>query len=209
MAWVRSTCSIYQYYRSSINEYYHTDTITAQVRLNWILYYIALCNLFSMCDTSYFVCTFSYILNRLLPMKSGITLAYGTTSLEIGEQNMRTDKLVQILEDIWTIQSTQLDGQLVALEISLDTTKLLHSTVQTMDLDHLTLFVFKNRLLQNQIHVSPDALQDGRQMFQVAYLKMMHVKVLAKKELALKRLITVCKWIQAYLNFLYYSRLQS
>ena len=124
-------------------------------------------------------------------MKSGITLACGTTSLEIGEQNMRTDKLVQILEDIWTIQSTQLDGQLAALEISPDTTKLLHNTAQTMDLDHLTLFVFKNRLLQNQIHVSPDALPHGQQMFQVAYLKMMHVKVLAKKELVLKHLITV------------------
>ena len=105
-------------------------------------------------------------------MKSGITLACGTTSLEIGEQNMRTDKLVQILEDIWTIQSTQLDGQLAALEISPDTTKLLHDTAQTMDLDHLTLFVFKSRLLQNQIHVSPDALRHGLQMFQVAYLKM-------------------------------------
>ena len=125
-------------------------------------------------------------------MKSGITLACGTTSLEIGEQNMRTDKLVQILEDIWTIQSTQLDGQLAALEISPDTTKLLHDTAQTMDLDHLTLFVFENRLLQNQIHVSPDVLRHGRPMFQVAYLKMMHVKTLAKKERALKRLITVC-----------------
>ena len=125
-------------------------------------------------------------------MKSGITLVCGTTSLEIGEQNMRTDKLVQILEDIWTIQSTQLDGQLAALEISPDTTKLLHNTAQTTALDHLTLFVFKSRLLLNQIHVSPDALQDGRQMFQVAYLKMMHVKTLAKRERALKRLITVC-----------------
>lgn len=124
-------------------------------------------------------------------MKSGITLACGTTSLEIGVQNMRTGKLVQILEDIWTIQSTQLDGQLVALEISLDTTKLLLNTAQTMDLDHLTLFVFKNRLLQNQKHVSPDALRHGRQMFQVAYLKMMHVEMLAKKELVLKSLITV------------------
>ena len=132
------------------------------------------------------------MLDRSLPMKLGITLACGTTSLEIGVQNMRTDKLVQILEDIWTIQSTQLDGQLVALEISQDTTKLLHNTVQTMDLDHLTLFVFKNRLLQNQIHVSPDVLRHGRQMFQVAYLKMMLVKVLAKKERALKHLITVC-----------------
>ena len=125
-------------------------------------------------------------------MKSGITLACGTTSLEIGEQNMRTDKLVQILEDIWTIQSTQLDGQLAALEISPDTTKLLHDTAQTMDLDHLTLFVFENQLLQNQTHVSPDALRNGQQVFQVAYLKMMHVKTLAKKERALKRLITVC-----------------
>ena len=128
----------------------------------------------------------------MLLMKSGITLACGTTSLEIGEQNTRMDKLVQILEDIWTIQSTQLDGQLAALEISPDTTKLLHDTAQTMDLDHLTLFVFENQLLPNQIHVSPDVLQPGRQMFQVAYLKMMHVKVLAKKERALKRLITVC-----------------
>ena len=125
-------------------------------------------------------------------MKSGITLACGTTSLEIGEQNMRTDKLVQILEDIWTIQSTQLDGQLAALEISPDTTKLLHNTAQTMDLDHLTLFVFENQLLHNQTHVSPDALRNGQQVFQVAYLKMMHVKTLAKKERALKRLITVC-----------------
>lgn len=31
MAWVRSTCSIYQYYRSNINEWYQTDTITAQI----------------------------------------------------------------------------------------------------------------------------------------------------------------------------------
>ena len=105
---------------------------------------------------------------------------------------MRTDKLVQILEDIWTIQSTQLDGQLAALEISPDTTKLLHNIAQTMDLDHLTLFVFENQLLQNQTHVSPDALRNGQQVFQVAYLKMMHVKTLAKKERALKRLITVC-----------------
>ena len=144
-----------------------------------------------MCGTSYFVWTFSLLLDRLLPMKSDITLACGTTSLEIGVQNMRMDKLVQTLEDIWTIQSTQLDGHLAALEISPDTTKRLRNTAQTMDLDHLTLFVFKNRLLQNQIHVSPDALQHGRQMFQVAYLKMMHVKVLAKKELALKHLITI------------------
>ena len=145
-----------------------------------------------MCDTLYFVWKFSRLLNRLLPMKSGITLACGTTSLEIGVQNMRTDKLVQILEDIWTIQSTQLDGHLAALEISPDTTKLLRNTAQTMDLDHLTPFVFENRFLQNQIHVSPDALQHGRQMFQVAYLKMMHVKTLAKRELVLKHLITVC-----------------
>ena len=31
MAWVGSTCSIYQYYRSNINEWFRTDTITAQV----------------------------------------------------------------------------------------------------------------------------------------------------------------------------------
>ena len=150
-----------------------------------------------------------YLPYRLLPMKSGITLACGTTSLEIGVQNTRTDKLVQILEDIWTIQSTQLDGQLAALEISQDTTKLLHNTAQTMDRDHLTLFVFKNRLLQSQIHVTPDALQHGRQMFQVAYLKMMHAKALAKRELALKNRITICMLVLNYPNFLYSSRLQS
>lgn len=31
MAWIRSTCSIYQYYRSNINEWFRTDTITAQI----------------------------------------------------------------------------------------------------------------------------------------------------------------------------------
>ena len=31
MAWVGSTCSIYQYYRSNINEWFQTDTVTAQV----------------------------------------------------------------------------------------------------------------------------------------------------------------------------------
>merc|ERR1711863_45800 len=31
MAWVGSTCSIYQYYRSNINEWFQTDTITAQI----------------------------------------------------------------------------------------------------------------------------------------------------------------------------------
>jgi len=31
MAWVGSTCSIYQFYRSNINEWFHTDTIAAQI----------------------------------------------------------------------------------------------------------------------------------------------------------------------------------
>jgi len=31
MAYIGSVCSVYQYYRSNINEYYHTDTITAQI----------------------------------------------------------------------------------------------------------------------------------------------------------------------------------
>ena len=31
MAWVGSTCSIYQFYRSNINEWFRTDTIAAQV----------------------------------------------------------------------------------------------------------------------------------------------------------------------------------
>jgi len=31
IAWVRSTCSIYQYYRSNVNEWYTSDTVTAQI----------------------------------------------------------------------------------------------------------------------------------------------------------------------------------
>jgi len=31
MAWVGTTCSIYQFYRSNINEWFRTDTITAQI----------------------------------------------------------------------------------------------------------------------------------------------------------------------------------
>ena len=31
MAWVGTTCSIYQFYRTNINEWFRTDTIAAQV----------------------------------------------------------------------------------------------------------------------------------------------------------------------------------
>lgn len=31
IAWLRSTCSIYQYYRSNVNEWFSSDTVTAQI----------------------------------------------------------------------------------------------------------------------------------------------------------------------------------